>query len=214
VPKLWNDTIDEHRRTVHTAILDAAASQAAQHGLASVTMSQIAASAGIGRATLYKYFPDVDAILVAWHERQINHHLQQLVEARDSTPQPGRQLAAVLHTFALISHQHHGNDLAPALHQREHVHRAHQHLHDFITDLISRAATAGEVRGDINAGELATYCLHALTAASDLPSEAAVHRLVAITLDGLSVGTEPASRAEHAPRPALALGPDAPQDDA
>jgi AcrR family transcriptional regulator len=191
VPKLWNDTIDEHRRTVHTAILDAAASLAAQHGLASVTMSQIAASAGIGRATLYKYFPDVDAILVAWHERQINRHLQQLVGARDSTAEPGRQLAAVLHAFALISHQHHGHDLAPALHQREHVRRAHGRLHDFVTDLIGRAATAGGVRGDISADELATYCLHALTAARELPSKAAVNRLVTITLDGLSVRTEP-----------------------
>jgi hypothetical protein len=33
--------------------------------------------------------------------------------------------------------------------------------------------------------ELASYCLHALTAARALPSDAAVKRLVAITLDGL-----------------------------
>jgi AcrR family transcriptional regulator len=50
---LWNATIDEHRRTVHAAILDAAAALIAEHGLAGVTMSQIAAQAGIGRATLY-----------------------------------------------------------------------------------------------------------------------------------------------------------------
>jgi AcrR family transcriptional regulator len=205
VPKLWNDTIDEHRRTVHAAILDAAASLATRHGLASITMSQIAAGAGIGRATLYKYFPDVDAILVAWHERQVNQHLRQLTEARDSSASPGRQLATVLHAFALISHQHHGNDLAPALHQREHVHRAHRHLQDFVTDLIGRAAAAGEVRDDISAGELATYCLHALGAASDLPSKAAVSRLVTLTLEGLSGRTEPAKRADpdasdHSPR--------------
>jgi AcrR family transcriptional regulator len=162
-------------------------------------MSQIAADAGIGRATLYKYFPDVDAILVAWHERQINHHLEQLAEARDSTPQPGRQLAAVLHAFAQISHQHHGNDLAPALHQRDHVRRAHRHLRDFVTDLIGRAAAAGEVRGDISAGELATYCLHALAAAGDLPSKAAVNRLVMITMDGLSVAASPPDGALPAP---------------
>jgi AcrR family transcriptional regulator len=190
VPKLWNDTIDEHRRTVHTAILDAAASLAAQHGLASVTMSQIATSAGIGRATLYKYFPDVDTILVAWHERQINRHLQQLVEARDSTSQPGSRLAAVLRAFALSRHQQHGDDLAPALHQRDHVHRAHRHLHDFVTELIRQAAAAGDVRGDIAAGELATYCLHALGAAGDLTAEPAVARLVALTWDGLTAGRE------------------------
>ena len=38
-------------------------------------MSQIAEQTGIGRATLYKYFPDVEAILLAWHERQVTGHL-------------------------------------------------------------------------------------------------------------------------------------------
>lgn len=36
--------------------------------------------------------------------------------------------------------------------------------------------------------ELVIYCLYALTAASTLPSKAAVHRLVAITLAGLRTG--------------------------
>jgi AcrR family transcriptional regulator len=46
-------------------------------------MSQIAAEAsGIGRATLYKYFPDVESILRAWHERQVGAHLHQLHAAR------------------------------------------------------------------------------------------------------------------------------------
>lgn len=38
---------------------------------------------GIGRATLYKYFPDVEAVFVAWHERQVAQHLEQLAKARD-----------------------------------------------------------------------------------------------------------------------------------
>ena len=71
VPKLWTDTVAEHRQAVREATLDAAARLVAERGLTSVTMSAIATEAGIGRATLYKYFPDVEAILVAWHERDI-----------------------------------------------------------------------------------------------------------------------------------------------
>ena len=71
MPKLWSETLDDHRRAIRDAALDATAGLVAEHGLASVTMSQIAKDAGIGRATLYKYFPDVEAILIAWHERQI-----------------------------------------------------------------------------------------------------------------------------------------------
>jgi AcrR family transcriptional regulator len=62
VPKLWSETIESHRREVRDAIVDTAAALVAEHGLASVTMSQIAGETGIGRAMLYKYFPDVEAI--------------------------------------------------------------------------------------------------------------------------------------------------------
>src|ERR1039458_1901512 len=78
VPKLWTDTVEEHRRAVRDATLDATAKLLAGQGLASVPMSKIAAEAGIGRATLYKYFPDLESILIAWHERQVASHLEQL----------------------------------------------------------------------------------------------------------------------------------------
>ncbi|HEY2305187.1 MAG TPA: hypothetical protein VGI05_04830 [Streptosporangiaceae bacterium] len=63
--------------------------------------------------------------------------------------------------------------------------QAQQQLRAFIGDLLAEGAKTGALRGDIAAGELASYCLHALTAASTLPSKAAVRRLVAVTMDGL-----------------------------
>src|SRR5215469_11629252 len=88
VPKLWDETIAAHRHQVRDAILDAAAALVFEQGLRSVTMAQIAEHAGIGRATLYKYFSDVDAIVHAWHHRQITAHLAQLAEARDTVDDP------------------------------------------------------------------------------------------------------------------------------
>jgi AcrR family transcriptional regulator len=185
VPKLWTETIEEHRRAVHDATLDTTATLVREHGLAAVTMSQIAAAAGIGRATLYKYFPDVEAILVAWHDRHITRHLQLLAEARDSASPAGR-LEAVLEAFAWIQHQHHDTELPVALlHRGEHVARARQQLRDLISALLADSAGAGTVRSDIDPGELASYCLHALTAAGSLPSETAVRRLLAVTMSGL-----------------------------
>jgi AcrR family transcriptional regulator len=93
---------------VRNAILDASAALIAQNGLLSVTMSRIAEQTGIGRATLYKYFPDVEAILLAWHERQITGHLESLAEARDQAGNPGQRLEAVLEAYALISTTHEG----------------------------------------------------------------------------------------------------------
>jgi AcrR family transcriptional regulator len=186
VPKLWTETIEEHRRAVHDATLDTTAALVREHGLAAVTMSQIAAAAGIGRATLYKYFPDVEAILVAWHERHIALHLRQLTAVRDAAGSPAGQLEAVLMAFALIQHEHHDTELPVSLlHRGEHVAQARQQLQDLVADLLATGARAGEIRADIAPGELAGYCLHALAAAGSLPSEAAVRRLLAVTMSGL-----------------------------
>jgi hypothetical protein len=133
VPKLWNETIEAHRAAVREATLDTAAALVAEHGLRSVTMSQIAEQTGIGRATLYKYFPDVEAFL----------------------------------------------------HRDGQVARAEQQLRDMIQALLTEATTTGDVRDDVAPSELASYCLHALTAAGSLPSKTAVRRLVAVTLAGL-----------------------------
>ena len=185
VPNLWNETIEAHRRAVRDATLDTAAALVAEHGLASVTMSKIAEETGIGRATLYKYFPDVEAILVAWHERQVTSHLEHLIAIRDQAGDAGERLETVLEAFALISHQRHGTELAALLHRGEHVFRAQQRLSDLIRDLLIEGAATGDLRDDVAPDELASYCLHALTAASSLPSKAAVRRLVTVTLAGL-----------------------------
>ena len=187
MPKLWNETIEEHRRAVRDAILDTTWALVAERGLRSVTMSQIAEETGIGRATLYKYFPDVEAILVAGHQRHVAGHLEHLAELRDQAGDAGERLEAVLEAWALISHhrEHHGNELAALVHRREHVARAQQQLNELIRDLLTEVAATGDVRDDVAPDELASYCLHALGAASSLPSKAAVRRLVRVTLAGL-----------------------------
>ena len=188
VPKLWNETIEAHRREVRNAILDTAAALVAEHGLRSVTMSQIAEETGIGRATLYKYFSDVEAILVAWHDRQITGHLQHLAEVRDRAGDAGERLEAVLGAYALISHQshgHHDSELVAFLHRDEQVARAQQQLREMIRDLLTEGARTGDLRDDVPPDELASFCLHALAAAAGLPSRAAVRRLVTVILAGL-----------------------------
>jgi AcrR family transcriptional regulator len=190
VPRLWNDTIQAHRAAVRDAILDTTAALVAEHGLLSVSMSQIAERTGIGRATLYKYFPDVEAILFAWHERQITTHLAQLEELRDQPGDAGQRLEAVLEAYARISHDryshdHPGPEVAALLHRGAHLSRAQEHVHDLIKGLLSEVAAAGDLRDDVAPDELASYCVHALGAASNLPSKAAVRRLVGVILAGL-----------------------------
>ncbi|MEP6851237.1 MAG: TetR/AcrR family transcriptional regulator [bacterium] len=185
MPKLWTDTIQAHHQAVRDATLNTIAALVARHGVTAVTMSRIAEETGIGRATLYKHFPDVDAILTAWHERQVAEHLQQLTAVRDHAGPPAARLEAVLTRYADISYHRHDTELAALLHRGEHVIHAQHQLRDLIRDLLAAGAQAGDLRADVPPEELATYCLHALTAAGNLTSKAAVQRLVDITLSGL-----------------------------
>ena len=184
VPRLWTDTIEQHRRAVRDATIDATAALVAEHGLSAVTMSGIAEKTGIGRATLYNYFPDVEAILLAWHERQITAHLAHLIGARDHARTPGERLPAVLRAYAVLAHQRHDPDLTALLHRDEHASRARRHLCDLLCDLLTDVR-AGRIRSGVPVEELAGYCVHALAAAGELRSTAAVRRLVNLTLAGL-----------------------------
>lgn len=216
VPKLWNTTIATHRREVREATLDTTAALVAKRGLRSVTMSQIAEETGIGRATLYKYFPDVEAILLAWHERHTSAHLAHLAEVRDQAGDAGERLGAVLGAYALILHDsrgHRGSDLAAFLHRDEHTARPQRQLNDIVKDLLAEGVATGAVRSDVAPAELASYCLHALEAAGGLPSRAAVRRLVEVIVTGLhpiparhrsaasrsSAGPAPHARRSHRP---------------
>jgi hypothetical protein len=128
-----------------------------------------------------------EAILAAWHSRHVTQHLEHLVNVRDQAAgSPAGRLQVVLTAYALITHQRpQGTEIASLVHRGEHIARAEQQLLGFISDLIACAAQAGELRDDAAPAELASYCLHALTAAGGLPSEAAVRRLVAVTMTGL-----------------------------
>lgn len=109
---------------------------------------------------------------------------------RDQADGISGRLEAVLQGYALISHRRarHATELVAVLrssHAGEHGVHARERLHHLVRDLIGAGVRAGELRDDVSADELATYCLHALMAAGALPSEAAVRRLVAVTRAGL-----------------------------
>jgi AcrR family transcriptional regulator len=145
---------------------------------------------------LYKYFSDVEAILVAWHERHVGTHLEHLAALRDQASGAGERLKAVLEAYALIRRQRHDTELEALVHRDEHIGRAQRHLSNLVRDLLIEGVKAGEVRSDVAPDELATYCIHALAAASSLPSKAAVRRLVTVTLAGLrGTRTGPSRRA-------------------
>lgn len=188
--------MDTHRRQVHDAILDATAELIAEHGPMSVAMSAVADRAGIGRATLYKYFPDVESILVAWHARDFGGHLERLrtlYEAEDLT------LAQVVefvrgqrhhHPHAEHPHTRHGEMLDALAHtivgaSGTPAAAIEREVLSLLAQLVTRLVERDEVRGDVGPDVAARWLLHASHAPHELDDEV-VTRLV---IDSLSPNT-------------------------
>ena len=188
MPRLWTHTVESHRQEVREAVLDAADELIQSRGLLGVTMSSLAEAAGIGRATVYKYFADVEQVLHAWHDRQIAAHLAQLSTIADQSGPPAVRLRSVLTAYGQIRRQHghhEPNVLAPALHQPQGTETPHQQLRKLLAELLAQCHATGDVRDDVPLEELANYCQHALDAATGLTTAAAVDRLVNLVWTGL-----------------------------
>lgn len=207
MPKLWNDTVQEHRDAVREAVLEGVARLVAAGGVSSVSMTKAAEEGGISRATLYKYFPDVQTLLSAWHERQVREHLNHLHHVRDQAGQhspntaredhhgvdPVATVQAVLEAYAVMLQQS-SMDNAPAyLHAGSHEDRAQAHLHEFLSEVIGEAITSAHgpkqttqtVRTDVPVAHLASFALHAVNAAAAASSPEAARLLVGVVVDGL-----------------------------
>lgn len=187
MPRLWERTIVGHRNAVRDAALDAAAEVVAERGLTGVSMSSIAERTGIARATLYKYFVDADAVVAAWHDREVERHLVELRRTAEGDDDPMARLVRVLAAYGTICQRRHHGSSAAALHGGATVAHAEAALTGFLASLLRDAAAAGSVRGDIPVSELARYSMHALAAAAGL-TDAGVTRIVTVTIAGLRPG--------------------------
>jgi AcrR family transcriptional regulator len=67
-----------------------------EQGLAHVSMSLLAERSGVSRATLYHYFPDLDHVLLAWVELQVDRFVSRVAELAGGEPDPEARLRLVI----------------------------------------------------------------------------------------------------------------------
>jgi TetR/AcrR family transcriptional regulator, mexCD-oprJ operon repressor len=135
---------------VSSAILEAAAAVLAERG-EQASMADVAAAAGMARATVYRYFPNREALFEALGRLALEEAGERLEAARleevavaQAFERAVRALAAVGDSFVVVSRESARTD--PAEFERR--------VASPLRGLIERAQSSGEVRDDLPASWL------------------------------------------------------------
>jgi AcrR family transcriptional regulator len=107
-------------KTTRDAIIEAAAQIIANQGLAGFNTNAVAARAGVSIGSLYQYFPNKDALMVALIHRSQDVQLQS-VAAAVASALPGSDLPTLIRLIVRAAMQHHRDDslLATAIDHEE-----------------------------------------------------------------------------------------------
>jgi AcrR family transcriptional regulator len=78
VPRVNAATVAEHRRQLLAHVFSSFGEVVGDRGYDAVTLADVAKDVGLTRTALYHYFPDKEALLVAFTEHAMDEHLSDL----------------------------------------------------------------------------------------------------------------------------------------
>ncbi len=179
----WEHTRLDHRSRQTASIAASALSLLGEHGGPALTMAAIANHADISRQTLYRYYKDVDAVLVGIAEL-VTSHDEAFALLVGEQPDPTSQLDLIANTATANGHADQNTTallavLPPA--GREIIAQHHARACDLLAQVLANGIDQGSFRNDLRPALDAPLILGLLAAAEPHASERAVmfvHRLV------------------------------------
>ncbi len=177
---------DARRNT--DALLEAALAVFAASGV-DAPVREIAVRAGVGVGTVYRHFPQRSALVVAVFQREVDA-CAEAAPALAAEHEPGEALARWMQRYAAFIATKRG--LATALHSGDPAFDAlpayfQQRLEPALRALLEAATAAGEVRADVEPGDLLRAVGSLCMQAHD-EGPAYARRMVALLVDGLRYG--------------------------
>ncbi|MEJ8277525.1 TetR/AcrR family transcriptional regulator [Pseudonocardia spirodelae] len=152
MPKVLG-SLATHREQVRTRVFDALRAQLYDRGFDAVTLSGVAAAAGVGRSALYNHFPDRQALLVAFVEHEAERYVAGLDAATAGASGAREKLAVFarmqlrrLAEFHLPPGQALAGALDPAAYRRIAAHA--DPIGDRLVAILREGARAGSMVDD------------------------------------------------------------------
>ncbi|MFC0863354.1 TetR/AcrR family transcriptional regulator [Sphaerimonospora cavernae] len=163
---------------------------------ADVPLEEVARQAGVGIGTLYRRFPDRDALLRAVGEECL-HRLEDLAEsAWREEPDAWHALCRFLRGCVELRMGVLSAKLEPHLNQRlragHDLHEMRQRVAAAVLRMTEQAQADGTLRDDIGPGDIALLMTMHVYTPPAMPAEQATARVLEIVLSGLRGGSAPA----------------------
>jgi len=112
VPKLSGGSLDEHRRLMRERLFTSFSDLVQQRGYGDVSLADVAEGAQLSRTTIYNYFPDKAALVVAMAEERARALDESIAEAL----QRAASATDRLRTFVSVQIRHASTDPLPSDH--------------------------------------------------------------------------------------------------
>ncbi|GII05162.1 TetR/AcrR family transcriptional regulator [Planobispora takensis] len=159
-----------------------------------VPLEEVARQAGVGVGTLYRRFPDRDALLRAVGEESLRRLADLAETALLEEPDAWHALCRFLRASVEIQLGALPAKLEPHLHQRlrlgPDLHEMRQRVIAAVLRMTEQAQADGTLRGDIGPGDIALLMTLNVYTPQSMPHEQAMARVVEIMLNGLRAGPE------------------------
>ena len=182
MPKIMGSSLAEHRERTRTALFDALSELMTKRSFDKITLSDVAAHAGVGRTAVYNHFADKEDLLLAFMEHETARYAEELSAALAGVEDPIDRLRVYVRQQALIKRHFHFPSSGP------------------LANSVSRG-TAGRLRAHagLMAQMLAQILTDAVATGAIPPHDPApgIPLLPAFVKGGRPTPTQPAARAAY-----------------
>ena len=184
MPKIIGESLASHRELTRTRLFEALGSLMGEQSFESITMSQIAERAGVGRTAVYNHFADKEVLLLAYMREVTGEFARVLTQRLEAEPDPLMRLRIYIRSHLQMIGRYH---VKAGMGLRRHMSgQGASHLHDHagvvgevLIGILDEAMERGLIAQQNTLG--AVNLIHATLQGQRLPQDPE-HRESALTL--------------------------------
>lgn len=184
MPKIIGESLASHRELTRARLFESLGSLMGEQSFESITMSQIAERAGVGRTAVYNHFADKEVLLLAYMREVTSEFARVLKQRLEAEPDPLMRLRIYIRSHLQMIGRYHvkaGMGL-----RRQMSGQGASHLHDHaglvgevLIGILDEAMECGQIAEQNTLG--AVHLIHATLQGQRLPKDPE-HRESALAL--------------------------------